>query len=235
MAVHHRLRQAETQVDLATGAFDRVSVGVVLLDVSGAPILANREARRISARQDGFVLGDQYLAAEQPGDSRRLRKLLSRVGEYASPTRPAEKVSGGAVRIRRSSGVSDYHVVVLPLPRRCQPGDGSGAVAVLFITDPTKTQSPVDFLFGDLYGLTDAEGRLVYQLLEGRGLTAAAERLGLSRNTVHSQLSSVFQKTGTRRQGELLSLLLGGVAPVEAPDATSGFHEPAFETRTLTH
>ena len=131
------------------------------------------------------------------------------------------------MRITRSSGQSDYHVVVMPLPMRCQPGDGSGAVSVLFIpTDPDKANDPVNFLFGDLYGLTDAESRLVCELLEGRGLTAAAEQLGLSRNTVHSQLSSIFQKTGTRRQGELLRLLLGGVAPIEAPDVTSGFHKP---------
>ena len=85
------------------------------------------------------------------------------------------------------------------------------------------------------HGLTDAEARLVHLLLEGRGLTAAAEQLGLSRNTVHSQLASVFQKTGTRRQGELLSLLLGGVAPVEAPDPISGFHGPGIEPPTLEH
>ena len=66
-------------------------------------------------------------------------------------------------------------------------------------------------------------------------LAAAADSLGLSRNTVHSQLASVFQKTGTRRQGELLRLLLGGVAPIEAPDATSGFHKPLSNLRDLTH
>jgi DNA-binding CsgD family transcriptional regulator/PAS domain-containing protein len=233
MTVYHRLRRAEMRVELATGAFDRVAVGVVLIDVGGTPILANREAERIAAREDGFVLRNNGLAAEQPGDSKRLRELIREVGRYASPAEPAEFIGGGAVRIARSSGRSDYHVVVVPLPRRCQPGDGSGAVAVLFITDPEKSPSPVDYLVGDLYGLTDAEVRLVCLLLEGRGLTDAAGQLGLSRNTVHSQLASVFQKTGTRRQGELLRLLLGGVAPVQAPDATSGFHEPVFQPRSL--
>lgn len=225
MAVHHRLQVAEMQADLATGAFDRVAIGVVLLDVRGGPIFLNREAERIAALHDGFVLREHGLAAEKAADSKRLRKLISRVGQYASTVLPSEQVTGGAVRITRESGRSDYHVVVMPLPKRCQPSDGSGAVAVLFITDPEKSQNPVEFLFGDLYGLTDAESRLVCLLLEGRGLTAAAEELGLSRNTVHSQLAAVFQKTGTRRQGELLSLFLGGVAPVEAPEAISGFHE----------
>lgn len=234
MAVHHRLRVAEMQVELATGAFDRVSVGVVLLDVHGDPILANREAVRIALRRDGFVFGDRSLTAEDPADSTRLRELIRQVGQSAPQQETSKVLGGGAIRITRSPGQSDYHVVVMPLPKRCQPSDGTGAVAVLFITDPDKMQNPVDFLFGDLYDLTDAESRLVYELMDGRGLTAAAGSLGLSRNTVHSQLSSVFQKTGTRRQGELLCLLLGGVAPIEAPDVNSGFHEPVSEPRNFS-
>ena len=235
MAVHHRLRRAEMQARLATGAFDRFSVGVVLLDVDGDPILANREAVRIALRRDGFVFRDRCLAAESPTDSKRLRELIRQVGQSSAPQEPSRFGCGGAIRITRPSGQSDYHVVVMPLPRRCQPGDANGAAAVLFITDPDKMQNPVDFLFGDLYDLTDAESRLVCELMDGRGLTAAAESLGLSRNTVHSQLAAVFQKTGTRRQGELLRLLLGGVAPIETPDATSGFHKPVSNLGDLTH
>jgi DNA-binding CsgD family transcriptional regulator len=100
---------------------------------------------------------------------------------------------------------------------------------VLFITDPEKAQSPIDHLCGDLYRLTRAEIRLVSQLLEGGGLTKAARHLGLSRNTVHSQLASIFQKTGTRSQNELLRLILGGIAPVRAPDEASGFNLPVFD------
>jgi DNA-binding CsgD family transcriptional regulator len=225
MAIHHRLLLTEKQAELASGAFDRVSVGVVLLDVDGDPILANREAVRIALRKDGFVFGDRCLAAENPTDSKQLRDLILKVGKSALSSDPPKAVCGGATRIRRPSGRSDYHVVVMPLPQRCQPCDGRGVVGVLFITDPDKLQSPVDFLFGDLYGLTEAESRLVCELMDGRGLTAAAETLGLSRNTVHSQLASVFQKTGTRRQGELLRLLLGGVAPIEVPAPESGFHQ----------
>ena len=69
------------------------------------------------------------------------------------------------------------------------------------------------------------------RLLEGGGLTAAAQKLGLSRNTVHSQLSSVFQKTDTKSQSELLTLLLTCIAPVEAPDETSGFNFEAVRPR----
>ena len=179
--------------------------------VRGAPLMVNREAQRILACRDGFALLDDGPVAGHLGETARLRDLIQQVGCYASPDHTSVRSGGGAVRLSRPSGRPDYHVVVLPLPRRCQPGDGSGAVAVLFITDPEKSQSPVDYLFGDLYGLTNAEVRLVTGLLEGGGLTAAAERLGVSRNTAHSQLASVFQKTGTCSQSEVIRLFL----PVE--------------------
>ena len=228
MTVYHRIRQAELRTEMAEGAFDRVAVGVVLLDVRGAPVMVNREAERIAAMKDGFVLLGNGLVADRMNDTNKLRDLIRRVGSNGPAS---ERAGAGAVRLARPSGLPDFHVVVLPLPKRCQPSDGSGAAAVLFITDPEKSQSPVDYLFGDLYGLTDAEVRLVTQLLEGGGLTAAAEKLGLSRNTVHSQLAGVFQKTDTKSQSELLTLLLTSVAPVEPPNETSGFDIEALKPR----
>ena len=230
MTVHHRIRQAELQAEMAVGAFDRVAVGVVLLDARGAAVMVNREAERIACAKDGFFLVGDGIAASLSNESNKLRALVQRVsGSVPSKGR----AGGGAVRLTRQSGLPDYHVIVLPLPRRCQPSGGKGAVAVLFITDMERAQSPIDRLFGDLYDLTDAEIRLVTRLLEGGGLTAAAEKLGLSRNTVHSQLSSIFQKTDTRSQSELLTLLLTCVAPVEGPAETSGFDMHALKPRHI--
>ncbi len=230
MTVYHRICRAELRTEMAEGAFDRLAVGVVLLDVKGAPVMVNREAERLAARKDGFVLKSDRLAADRMNDTKKLRDLIRRVGSGG----PASDWAGaGTVRLARPSGLPDLHVVVLPLPKRCQPNDGGGAAAVLFVTDPEKPQSLVDSLFGDLYGLTDAEVRLVTRLLEGGGLTAAAEKLGLSRNTVHSQLASVFLKTDTRSQSELLTRLLTCVAPVEPPDETSGYNLPAFKPRNI--
>jgi DNA-binding CsgD family transcriptional regulator/PAS domain-containing protein len=228
MTVHHRVRHAELEARMAAGALDRVAVGVVLLDVRGAPVMVNREANRIIGLSDGFALIDDGPVAAISGETRALRELISQVGCDVSPMEGEKRAGGAAIRLTRPSGRSDYHVVVMPLPTASEPGTARGAVAVVFITDPEETQSPVDSLFGDLYSLTRAETRLVSRLLEGGGLTAASEKLGLSRNTVHSQLASIFQKTGTRRQSELLRLLLGGIAPVSNPDLASGAEPTMF-------
>jgi len=48
-------------------------------------------------------------------------------------------------------------------------------------------------------------------LLEGCTLTEAAERLEVQVSTVRTQLKSIFWKTGTHRQGELMKLLSGAL------------------------
>ncbi len=55
--------------------------------------------------------------------------------------------------------------------------------------------------------LTPAEARLVSALCSGGTLAFAAERLGISLNTAKSQLASVFSKSGTARQSELMALV----------------------------
>jgi len=231
MTVHHRIARAELEANMATGAIDRVAVGMVLLDASGRVVIANREARRIFDLGDGIGVAGRQLVAADGSQTAKLRRLVRDVGDLGAGAADTEPPGGAAIRIGRRDRDTDYHLVVLPLPRRCQPRDAAGAVAVLFITDPKRGHGPVDYLCGDLYGLTTAETRLLSILLEGYGLTAAADRLGLSRNTVHSQLASVFQKTGTRSQSELLRLILGGIAPIKEPDVESGYTLPYREPR----
>ncbi len=228
MSVYHRLRRAELRSQMTESAFDRLAVGVVLLDGKGAPVMCNREAERIARKKDGFALVREGPLAGRQNDTRRLRDVIGRV---ASATPEGSREGAGTLRLVRPSGRSDLHVVVLPLPKRAQPKSGNGTTTVLFVIDPEKPQGHLDMLFGDLYGLTEAESRLVTRLLKGGGLPAAALKLDLSRNTVHSQLSSVFLKTNTRSQSELLTLLLTSVAPVEPPDEASGYNWPSVNSR----
>jgi DNA-binding CsgD family transcriptional regulator len=61
-----------------------------------------------------------------------------------------------------------------------------------------------------LYRLTPAEARLTLRLLEGEDIKAAATAMGISVNTAKTLLRRSFERTGTRRQAELVSLILRG-------------------------
>jgi len=61
-----------------------------------------------------------------------------------------------------------------------------------------------------LYKITPAEARLAAKLAALRTVEEAADDLGISVSTARTQLKTVFGKTGTRSQSELLMLLATG-------------------------
>ena len=80
-------------------------------------------------------------------------------------------------------------------------------VATVYIRDPGAPSKTDAQILQSLYGLTRAEAKLAVLLLEGKSLSTAAQMNRTARETVRSQVKSIFQKTGTRRQGELIRLL----------------------------
>lgn len=79
--------------------------------------------------------------------------------------------------------------------------------AVLTLTPIGTVSAPPPSLLQALFGLTPAESRLAQGLAEVRSLEALSEQWGVSRETLRTQLRSIFAKTGTNRQAELASIL----------------------------
>ncbi len=69
------------------------------------------------------------------------------------------------------------------------------------------TGQPKATLLADLFACTPAEIRLAELIARGLSPEECAARLGVSINTVRSQLRALFRKTDTERQSELVGLL----------------------------
>ena len=103
-------------------------------------------------------------------------------------------------------------VMVTPVPQEGSilEADGMRPCAAVFLSRPGRAQVPWAPIAACL-GLTPAEARLASHLAGGTSLEEASESLGVSIHTARTQLKAVFAKTGTRRQGELVALLMQGV------------------------
>ena len=126
---------------------------------------------------------------------------------------------GGALALSRPSMLRPLSVLVAPLGHKASV-DGldlgrTRPAAVVFVSDPEVRQETPAALLQRLYGLTPAEARLAEAMAGGGPLKAAAERLGIGRETARSQLKQVYAKTGTHRQAELVRLLLTGPAVID--------------------
>jgi DNA-binding CsgD family transcriptional regulator len=80
-------------------------------------------------------------------------------------------------------------------------------VALLVNTGQQSTENDIAGVTR-MYGLTRGEAKLTLALLNGNSLKQIADCLGISYETTRTHLKRILSKTGTRRQGELVRLLL---------------------------
>ena len=86
--------------------------------------------------------------------------------------------------------------------------------AILFVNDPARDVAVRSDHLRDEFGLTRAEAALALEILAGQGLQVAAGRLQITLTTARTHLAHIFEKTGTRRQAEVVRLILqsaGGI------------------------
>ena len=91
--------------------------------------------------------------------------------------------------------------------------------AVLALTPATAPQAPPVELVQSLFDLTPAEARVARSLAAGKTVEDIASDRGVSPNTVRTHVRGVLEKTGCRRQAEVVALLAGIVQPGMTPSA----------------
>lgn len=101
-----------------------------------------------------------------------------------------------------------WHVAFAALDADADAEDDDGAHRVITsIAPPVRAERGV-LALSRLFGLTCAESRVLAHLTDDRTPSEIANELGVSLTTVRSHLQAMFQKTGARRQPELVKLAL---------------------------
>ena len=124
----------------------------------------------------------------------------------ATATRPPART---ALTALRGAAGEPYYLQIVPV--RGVARDvflTTAAVAVLVARSPRLSRFSIDRAAAyDLFGLTDRELQVAALLAEGLSLIEIAGVLRIQPGTVRNHLKSVFEKTGTGRQAELVALL----------------------------
>ena len=215
-----RLNDMETRAGVDEALWNRFRHGIVLLENSGRILWSNAAADTMLSRGDGLIVRGGVLQAPVAEDNAALSKLI---GEAADTARRCGFGSGGALALPRESR-RPLAVLVAPfsIDRAVHNMPLRRPAVVVLINDPECDQrAPVEML-AQLYRLTRRETALAGLLLQGLDLREAAGRLEVSMPTVRTHLRQIFEKTGTRRQAQLVSLLLRSVAALRTePDGLS--------------
>lgn len=206
-AVQMRARFAELQLgqNVLSAGLDLLAMPTLLFDESSRIAHMNRRAKAMLARSSLLrVEAGHLLTAEREVS----RKLNYELGNAIQASRGCAAKFNEVVLLPRHGGLP-LMLVVAPL--RVGIGQTHGA-ALLFAFDPEDAPSLTAERVRKLFGLTAAEADLSVALCRGHTLDDIAHERSVSPNTLKTQLKSIFAKTGTNRQTELVSLILASPA-----------------------
>jgi DNA-binding CsgD family transcriptional regulator len=207
LKLHTHLAEQEARHSGVMAALETMSQGILLVRGDASIAFMNRAAEDIISARDGLLLEAGALRSVQSEDTAKLRRL---VGEAAETSAGRALHSGGTLRISRSPGKRPLEVVVSPTRVREPFPLFARPIAVVFVTDPDAPLRDLESIGIQRHGLTPAEARVAARVAQGNSVRQIAAILGVSRNTVKTQLKAAFAKTGASRQTQLLKLLMDG-------------------------
>jgi DNA-binding CsgD family transcriptional regulator len=190
--------------DVTECLLERLPQAVALVNARGTVGGLNERAAAIVAQGDGLMIHHGVLRCTRAADTAALHRLIgdaAQRGEYGDGTMRR------ALRIHRSVGRRPLTALITALCSKNALQNGEAVIAVL-ANDPEHAPAIDVQMLRDWYDLTPAEARVAVLLASGFSLDEIVERLGIGANTARTHLKNIFGKTDTRRQGELIRLLL---------------------------
>jgi DNA-binding CsgD family transcriptional regulator/PAS domain-containing protein len=184
-------------------AFDGLSAGLFLVDATGRIAHVNAAGRALLASGVLRELHDRLGADNAATDS-----LLQDAFLAASHGDGAIDVKGISLPLAgRNQETYVAHVLPLTSGARRRAGATYAATAAVFAyRAKLATASPLEAITKK-YKLTPTELRVLLAIVEVGGVPEVAEVLGVSTTTVKSHLGRLFEKTGSKRQADLVKLV----------------------------
>lgn len=198
-----RLRALEATVNLT-------EIGVLLLNRSRELAFANDAANAVLDAGDGLRRNREAIAATQLRDDVRLQVAINHVihsnaaGHVADPPGRLAPI----LSLRRANGLPLIISVLPTEDRAAEPGD---VAAIIYILDRAIDVSHALQPVCKLYQLSPTETRLACLLTAGSTLTQAARLMQIKPETARGYVRSLFLKTDTNRQTDLVLLLLSSI------------------------
>ncbi len=201
-----QFQQAEA-ISMAVG---QSTLPFMLLGEKGRILFTSQKAESLIAAEPNLDIRQHCLSS---GNHRFINQLTLLIQTVVSSTNGEWHTSGGTLQLSRREKMP---LTVMVTPVGSNQGNAlfpfQRSFAALFFYDPEAEITLRRDLLESYYGLTPTEAKVAELLAQGNDLTRIASRNQTTLHTVRNQLKSIFAKTSTSRQAELVSQLLSGPA-----------------------
>lgn len=206
--VKAQLVDSELKSIAALGALDQIPFGIVIVDGDATIKFTNQTAREIAEGKDGILFRNNSIFTGRPQQRIRLLEIIKNTVENAKNN---YFLPNEVIALQRAFGAEPLSVMVCSLwenPAQFGMKNLDEPLAVLFITAPERQlEAPAETL-QNLFGLTKAEAVLTEKLVAGMTLEEISAELSTTKHTARKHLKSVFEKTGSNRQAQLIKLVM---------------------------
>jgi DNA-binding CsgD family transcriptional regulator len=189
-------------------ALDLLNIGLMVCSSAAELLVANQTADQILRARDGLELDSDGMVSAIHEETESLKDLVKKVAESRGQERGG---SDTAFALQRAEGKRPLTLFVRAVKTKTDKPVANEAAVLIMILDSALPVETTEAELRQLYGFTSTEARLANHLMEGRALEDCCEAMGIRRTTARMHLRNIFAKTGVRRQGELVSLLLKSI------------------------
>ena len=176
---------------------DRMTDGVLLLDSETRVIFATPQVDQVLKRHDSpFALSPKF-TLHHPRHAARFAAFVNGKNQEAAPLS----------LLLEGENVGDLLLLkCIQFPKPTEP-NLQAARYMVTLCDPNHCPAQQWLFFKKQFNLTPAEARLCHSFADGLTLNDYCEKWKVTVSTARSQLHSVFGKTSTHRQSDLLRLI----------------------------
>jgi DNA-binding CsgD family transcriptional regulator len=176
---------------------ERMAKSVLLLDMEAHVIYATPQAHQILQREETPISFSPKFTLHHPQQAVRFAAFINGKKHIASPLILLLEIKNG-----------EDHMLLncFAFPKSANPNNNA-ARYMITLCDSADYPTQNWLMFINEFNLTPVEGRLCQTLMNGLTLKDYCEKWNVATSTARSQLHSVFGKTATHRQSELLRLI----------------------------
>jgi len=166
----------------------------------------NRRGKSLVDTRDGILLANKRLRGDTTRQSREIDEVLDRA--KARQRRPGRQRFFVARSLARMSDGRPLQLVATALHDGDPAGHAEHRSTILFLGDYAAHRLGHPELLGVLFDLSPTEARVAAAIANGQSLYEVAGKLGLGIGTVRWHVKRIMSRTDTRRQAELVRMIL---------------------------
>ena len=200
LRLHERFAQCNTELQWKEETLEAMPFGLFILDALGCVVYFNLAAKALIQSQGALLIAKNGRLVTAFSESTSLLRKAISDAQNGEP--------GAPVRVQSESTYSDLWLRVIPVFPDGYVAGRCTQSKVIVLCDSTNGRELTYDKFSAFFKFTRREADLAILLAKGEKLDLAAQHLGVSLETARSHLKSLFNKTDTHRQVELVRLLL---------------------------